>query len=924
VCKSAWCKSFLLVLATAACAGENSPALDEIRAAKTAGVCVQIGCGDGSLTAELAQCGNLLVQALDGDEALVQTARRTLIQEGLYGQASVEHWTGSSLPYEDNLVNALVAGSPGKIGDKEILRVLAPNGAAWIQRGGNWRVLRKPWPKEFDEWTHWRHGPDGNMTSRDTAVNVPSGVRWVAGPAEDAGGRKWYYDHLMVSSAGRNFYVFDDSIAARDAFNGRLLWTKDIKTPTLKETGLPVIIKEKIVPASFRTFKVRPVASSGALFCIAHGQLVALDVATGAEVQAYGTVQEPREILFCEGILLATDKTGIRAYDQRAKTLWKREGNAKLTAAGDGAVFQVGGEEVASLDLATGEKRWRVTEPRAVKALTCTYGCGVLVLERSTLQNEATGCGIEVLSGADGARLWAKDYKPGMSHYQEARAFFARGLLWLQLEKGKVGGFDPRTGQQQKELGSRGGHCAPPIATERFLIAPEMEFTGLDNGKQARARMTRSSCRNPYVPANGLLYTFPLQCECFPMLRGYMALAHMDSPDTENSGRLKKGPAYGRDSSARVPHASRLVAGSDAGAEEWPMYRHDVSRSGSAPAAVQLAELSQLWQVRIATPQKGLLAADWKDNPYVKGPLTQPVAAGGLVLAAIPDAHQLVALDAKTGARKWSFIAGGRIDTPPSVFEDLCLFGAHDGRVYCVGLADGELAWQFRAAPRECSIMAYGQMESPWPVAGSVLVDGGTAYFAAGRHPAADGGVHAFALNARSGQVRWRKVLTDTGVKNWYAGLRPNSKIKWGVDYEPVDMWVKDGDCVAMSRWRFDPEDGHFDLAINSPEYLAGPGLTVPRGLWGYGIRQTKLVMDRPPAVFSAGELFTGTKGDTALLLAGDALIAGRADGTLNAGGHSCKLDAPAIHDGIIAAYGRVYLSTADGKVVCLGKEGPR
>jgi hypothetical protein len=32
-----------------------------------------------------------------------------------------------------------------------------------------------------------------------------------------------------------------------------------------------------------------------------------------------------------------------------------------------------------------------------------------------------------------------------------------------------------------------------------------------------------------------------------------------------------------------------------------------------------------------------------------------------------------------------------------------------------------------------------------------------------------------------------------------------------------------------------------------------------------------------------------------------------------------CKLDAPPVFDGLIAADGRLFLSTTDGKVVCLG-----
>jgi len=72
------------------------------------------------------------------------------------------------------------------------------------------------------------------------------------------------------------------------------------------------------------------------------------------------------------------------------------------------------------------------------------------------------------------------------------------------------------------------------------------------------------------------------------------------------------------------------------------------------------------------------------------------------------------------------------------------------------------------------------------------------------------------------------------------------------VDFEPVDMLVRDGDLIAMSRWRFAPADGAFKLAMNSVTYATPGGLEVPRGLWGYGIRQTKMVQPKPPAAFDA------------------------------------------------------------------------
>ena len=87
---------------------------------------------------------------------------------------------------------------------REILRVVCPNGVVFlggipelelkakltaagirkykiIRQNGIWAKIVKARPKEMDEWTHWRHGADGNAVGRDH-VEVPNAVRWRTGP----------------------------------------------------------------------------------------------------------------------------------------------------------------------------------------------------------------------------------------------------------------------------------------------------------------------------------------------------------------------------------------------------------------------------------------------------------------------------------------------------------------------------------------------------------------------------------------------------------------------------------------------------------------------------------------------------------------------------------------------------------------------
>jgi hypothetical protein len=133
--------------------------------------------------------------------------------------------------------------------------------------------------------------------------------------------------------------------------------------------------------------------------------------------------------------------------------------------------------------------------------------------------------------------------------------------------------------------------------------------------------------------------------------------------------------------------------------------------------------------------------------------------AQGTVLVSAISSHQVVAKSAATGKTKWTFAAGARVDSPPTIYHDLVLFGSSDGNVYCLRLQDGERVWQFRAAPLDVRTVALEQVESLWPVHGSVLVTDDTAYFTAGRSSHIDGGLFLYALDPRTGSVKYRERL---------------------------------------------------------------------------------------------------------------------------------------------------------------------
>jgi hypothetical protein len=237
---------------------------------------------------------------------------------------------------------------------------------------------------------------------------------------------------------------------------------------------------------------------------------------------------------------------------------------------------------------------------------------------------------------------------------------------------------------------------------------------------------------------------------------------------------LEKGPAYKTD----IPHSAFRIPHSN----DWPMYRRNGQRSGSTKTAVP-AELDPKWSVELACQG------------------SQPVIVGDRLWVAEKDAHRVRCLGATDGRQIWTFTAAGRIDSSPTLHNGLVVFGCRDGSVYCLRAADGELVWRFRAEPETRRVVSFGQLESVWPIHGSVLVQNGLVYFAAGRSSFLDDGILIYALDARTGQAMhqhrlegpWPDVMKDTGRPFAMEGALP-------------DLIVSDGRDLYMQRIKFDAQ----------------------------------------------------------------------------------------------------------------------
>src|SRR5436190_621584 len=118
---------------------------------------------------------------------------------------------------------------------------------------------------------------------------------------------------------------------------------------------------------------------------------------------------------------------------------------------------------------------------------------------------------------------------------------------------------------------------------------------------------------------------------------------------------------------------------------------------------------------------------------------------------------------------------------------------------------------------------------------------------------------------------------------SWRGATEPRP---WSGALPSIRSWNRRGPFreafSSITAWRIwrqavirapTPANGDYKLAVDELEYKAFNGISVPRGLWGYGIRQTKQVYEKPAAVFDAAKLQVGAKTDLALLFAGGTLV---------------------------------------------------
>ncbi len=856
--------SLCFLLAASARGTANEDEAGEIldAAGVKGGLIVHVGCGDGRLTAALHASNSYLVHGLDADANNVKDAREYIRSLGLYGRVSVEHWTKNSLPYAENLVNLVVSENLGEISMDEVMRALCPNGVAYIKTGDTWMEEVKPRPEEIDEWTHYLYDATNNAVANDTVVGPPRRFQWVGSP-------KWSRHHdrmastsICVSANGRIFYIIDEgsraciqlpsrwALIARDAFNGTILWKQTIPSWVTQlwpfKSG-PALPQRRLVAAGDRVYVTLGLDDA---------ELSTLDAATGEIIRPHLGTAMTEEIIFSDGVLFIVVKdtppettwneyrpihrtignAKTRVADEwpwdendrrimaikadNGEVLWKiRRPIAPLTLAADpNSVFFHDAEKIVCLDRDTGEQLWASEQIPKWSPMPTKYGPTLVIHDDVVLfEGGDPDKALTALSAETGQTLWVSNH-PATGHNCPYDLLVIDDLAWVGAiaggsHSGIFTGRDIHTGQIKKEfppdVDTYWFHhrCYRAKATVNYLLPARTgtEFVDFRKGTWTINHWVRGGCLYGVMPCNGLLYTPPHNCACYFESKqyGFGALApeytDREHPLTAtDSDRLQPGPAYYDTPPSGPP-----------GPNDWPTYRCQTTRSGCTESIVPV-DMKTKWQTQ-----------------QLEGDLTTLTVANGAVYVASKDSHRLYALDESTGWPLWTYTAGGRIDSPPTIYKGRVIFGSADGHVYCLRASDGQLIWRFQAAPQDLRATAFEQVESVWPVHGSVLVQDDMVYCVAGRSMFLDGGMRFLRLDPITGNKISEKILDDidpdSGETLQFHIKRLNMPVAL------PDILSGDGEYVYMHSQRF-------DLKGNRQQIPPYSGVHNEQGAQQYGV----------------------------------------------------------------------------------------
>ena len=350
----------------------------------TRGYALVIGPESGRLALGLARQTELMIYVVEPDANRVAQLRRRLSLAGAYGARVVAMQAGmDSLPYADYFANLIVCQELS-VPAEEVLRMLKPCGGvallarkaegrrAWVKElrkgldrldeGGTkitnsrrWVMVRRGALAGAGRWTHQYADPGNTGCSDDQLVRGPLGILWYGEPGPARMPSRHAANSAPLAVGGRMFVQGENVIMAYDAYNGLLLWEREI------EGAMRLGIKGGNVSDL--------AANDDSLFVAVKSQCYRLNPATGDTVKTYE--------------MPVRNKRNENANQEHDEPKW-----LYVACAGRLLYGSRGDECIFALDIESGNVQWAYDGQKMVLNTICIGDGRVFLVDRSVTEEQ--------------------------------------------------------------------------------------------------------------------------------------------------------------------------------------------------------------------------------------------------------------------------------------------------------------------------------------------------------------------------------------------------------------------------------------------------------------------------------------------------------------------------------------------------------
>lgn len=398
--------------------------------------------------------------------------------------------------------------------------------------------------------------------------------------------------------------------------------------------------------------------------------------------------------------------------------------------------------------------------------------------------------------------------------------------------------------------------------------------------------------------------------------------------------------------------------GSAAGAD-WPMWRCNADRSGYTPDELP-AKVSRHWSWHpVHRPEPA-----WpRDDRMSFDRANHVVVAHDTVFFGSSVDCKVYALDALTGELKWTFFTDSPVRFAPVVWKDRVFVVSDDGHLYCLDATLGSLIDHWRGGPSDDRVLGNSRIVSRWPARGGPVIYKDVLYWAAGIWQSEQ--IFIYAMNPETGKVIWTNDSSggiDMPQPHGGAQAKSGVSAQGYLLANKERLFVPTGRAVPAAFTRTSGEFEYYRLQENTrrggttamlggsllynggyayqtkdgailSEPISGAVATSSQGIV-HG-QQGKLralkpvikeVTDRKgnPAKVPAHEVLwqlEDVPSGTSLIVAGDTVITSHENQIAAVDGKSKQVlwsdQVDSVAYGLAAADGRLYVSTASGRIHC-------